>query len=115
MACEGVDILKQNYAEGTADRKQINCNLLPAAMNCIFCHGCRFHKLSSVKKNASSLCRLGEVLEGVRTLAFRLLLLISLKSNLEYCDVASCGGHLFMLLQKRDLESSSGAELYKIS
>ena len=54
------------------------------------------------------------VLERVRTLAFRLLLLISRKGNLLYCDFASCGGHIRMLFQKQDLESSA-AEPYKIS
>ena len=38
-----------------------------------------------------------------------------LKGNPENCDVASCSGHLSMLSQKQDLESSSGAELCKIS
>ena len=58
---------------------------------------------------------IGQVLERVRALAFRLLLLIPRKGNLEYCDVASCGGHLPTLLQKRDLDTSSAAEPYKIS
>ena len=35
--------------------------------------------------------------------------------NIVTSHVASCGGHLSMLSQNQNLESSSGAELYKIS
>ena len=55
------------------------------------------------------------MLESVRTLAFRVLLLISLKGNVEYYDVTLCRGQLSMLLREQGPEFSFGAELYKIS
>ena len=74
---------------------------------------CRYKLFKSVAPAGRPLIK--EVLEGVRTLAFRLLLLIFWKGNLEYCDVASYHGHLSIMLQKQELESSSGTGLHKVS